>query len=250
MPHALALGPDVAVLQECACPEAESGALRWAGDNPKQGIAVLAGEGWSVEPIEVDEVPRWMVPFRVSGPRAFTLLAVWTLPTGSYSKALFDALERFRDLLSAGPAVVMGDFNTTSLLDRPGSAHGHGRIVGLLGEMGLESAYHAFHAEAPGAESRATYYHQWRREQPYHIDYCFVPREWLPGITGVRVGGYEEWAGRSDHRPLVVDVDLEDGIEGGRDAIRDRETGEDVAAGRPDRLAEQADPRIGRTRPP
>lgn len=40
---------------------------------------------------------------------------------------------------------------------------------------------------------------------PYHLDYCFVPVGWT--VRGVRVRGFVEWAGVSDLRPVVVDVE-------------------------------------------
>ena len=42
-------------------------------------------------------------------------------------------------------------------------------------ELGLVSAYHHLSGEVPGAETRASYYHQWNEFDPFHIDYCFVP---------------------------------------------------------------------------
>jgi endonuclease/exonuclease/phosphatase family metal-dependent hydrolase len=38
------------------------------------------------------------------------------------------------------------------------------------------------------------------------LDYCFVPESWP--IRGVSVGGEGAWAGLSDHRPVVVDLDV------------------------------------------
>ena len=36
------LAPDIVVLQECAKPVAETDQCLWFGDNPRQGIAILA----------------------------------------------------------------------------------------------------------------------------------------------------------------------------------------------------------------
>ena len=78
--------------------------------------------------------------------------------------------------------------------------------------MGLASAYHDNRGVAQGGESEPTHY--WRdrtKDGPtYHIDYVFVPRQWLPRVRSVEVGGFEDWcgAGLSDHVPIVVDLDL------------------------------------------
>jgi hypothetical protein len=207
-PFVRALSPHVAVLQECARPADASPDVRWAGENPNQGIAVLTANGYAAEPILIDaDVPRWMVPYRITGPVEFTLLAVWALPDrGSYSRAVCHGIDALAELITAGPAVVAGDFNANPVFDRKRRDWTYATIEARLHALGLASAYHAFHGEAPGQESRATYYHMWRQDLAYHLDYCFVPRAWLPTIQRVDVGGWEEWKGRSDHRPVIVDL--------------------------------------------
>src|SRR5690242_10660459 len=108
-----ALRPDVAVIQECARPEAESGEARWVGTNPNQGISILTANGFTAEPIAIDgEVPPWMVPFRITGPESFTLIAVWALPLrSSYSRAVCHGIDALAGLIAAGPTVMAGDFN-------------------------------------------------------------------------------------------------------------------------------------------
>jgi len=205
------LAPDVAVIQECARPEGESPRVRWVGDNPNQGLAVLTSADFVAEPMAVDaEVPRWMVPFRITGPVEFTLVAVWALPDrGCYSRAVCHGIDALSDLIARGPAVVTGDFNSNPVFDRKRRDWTYATIEARLHALGLASAYHAVHREAPGAETRATYYHTWRQDLAYHLDYCFVPRAWLPSIERVDVGSFEAWKGRSDHRPVTVDVLLD-----------------------------------------
>lgn len=206
-PFLRALAPDVAVIQECARPGDDSPDVRWIGDNPHQGVAVLTSNGYAAEPITVAEMPtKWFAPFRITGPEEFTLVAVWALPDrGSYSRAVCLGLDALADLIRGGPTVVTGDFNANPVFDRKRRDWTYATIEARLHALDLASAYHAFHAEAPGEESRATYYHTWRRDLAYHLDYCFVPRAWLPRIHRVDIGGFEEWKGRSDHRPVVVD---------------------------------------------
>lgn len=202
------VSPDIAVVQECARPPAGTPGVHWFGDIPRQGVAVFAGNGYRVDPLPSPrELPKWVLPLRVTGRACFTLVAVWTLPiAGSYSRALIEGVDALREMFAGGPTVVAGDFNASPVFDRPRARYGYLRAAALLAEAGVESAYHAFHAEAPGAERSATYYHQWKREQPFHIDYCFVPRGWLPRVRDVAVGSYDGWRGRSDHRPLLVDI--------------------------------------------
>ncbi|MCE3241944.1 MAG: exonuclease, partial [Deltaproteobacteria bacterium] len=80
--------------------------------------------------------------------------------------------------------------------------------VQQLTSLGLVSAYHHFFGEAQGAESRPTLYLRRDPEKPYHIDYCFIPEAWVTMLRSVEVGTDEPWARYSDHRPLVVDIDV------------------------------------------
>jgi len=207
-PFVRELAPDVAVIQECARPEAESPQVRWVGDNPNQGLAVLTSADFAAEPIAVDaEVPRWMVPFRIIGPVEFTLVAVWALPDrGSYSRAVCHGIDALAGLIASGPTVMAGDFNSNPVFDRKRRDWTYATIEARLHALGLASAYHAVHGEAPGAETRATYYHMWRQDLAYHLDYCFVPRAWIPSLQRVDVGSFDDWKGRSDHRPVTVEI--------------------------------------------
>ena len=77
-----------------------------------------------------------------------------------------------------------------------------------LGEQGLVSAYHAFHEEDFGGETRPTLLHTFRDDRAYHIDYVFLPQEWMAGVQGVEVGDPQRWIRElgSDHVPVVVDL--------------------------------------------
>ena len=68
------------------------------------------------------------------------------------------------------------------------------------------SAYHEWNAEAHGREKTPTYYFLWKEDRPYHIDYCFVPRNWLPRVRHVEIGSFDAWKSHSDHRPLLVEI--------------------------------------------
>jgi endonuclease/exonuclease/phosphatase family metal-dependent hydrolase len=100
---------------------------------------------------------------------------------------------------------VAGDFNTCASI-RGRVVPGFARLVELLADLGVESAYHAFTGESHGAESRATYFHLRDERQPYHIDFVFVPRAWRRRIRSVEVGAFSQWRDASDHCPVSVDV--------------------------------------------
>ncbi len=50
-----ALGPNIAVLQECSKPkEPTPKNLLWFGDNPRKGMAVVSGPGYKITPGPID----------------------------------------------------------------------------------------------------------------------------------------------------------------------------------------------------
>ena len=200
------LEPDLLILQEAARPASPAPEMLWFGDNPRLGLLVAGYGATTVK-------PGPLVPGRsahsvvVSGRYAFHLLAVWAKPEPTYIQALADTLSHHRAFLSAAPSVVAGDFNSNAIWDRPKHSVDHSRVVQQLEtDFGLVSAYHAATGSAQGSEQHATHYFRWQEASPFHIDYCFVPRTWR--IRGVGVGGFEAWKGLSDHRPLVVDVEM------------------------------------------
>jgi exodeoxyribonuclease III len=74
---------------------------------------------------------------------------------------------------------------------------------------GLISACHTHRCEKQGAETRPTYYFYRHQDQPFHIDYVFVPKGWR--VKSVEVGPFREWGQLSDHVPVVVDVSIGSG---------------------------------------
>jgi len=203
------LRPDIAVIQEVARPADPARAL-WYGSNPKQGLAVLARNGYTVDAVSTHAgVQRHIVPIQVTGPHHFFLLAVWSQrdPQHPYVQGVIRAVELYRDLIQAQPAVVVGDFNSNAIWDRKrNSARDHSALVSMLADLGLVSAYHSFHREEQGAETCATHYFRWKEDAGYHVDHCFVPTAWADKLTSVSVGRYADWAGSSDHRPVLVEM--------------------------------------------
>jgi exonuclease III len=201
---------DVAVIQECAKPLAESEHCLWFGANPRQGIAVISREPYRIRALNRRiGVPRYTIPIKVTGPASFLLLAVWSKgqQRHPYVEAVVKAVRLYRHLFTQ-PVVLMGDLNSNTFWDA-GHAddRSHSALVRILSELGLVSAYHAFRNEPHGSESQPTYYFQWKETRPFHIDYCFIPAAWSSQIGSVEVGSFGDWKGHSDHRPVIVDVE-------------------------------------------
>jgi hypothetical protein len=201
------VGPDVVVLQECARPSPPNPSVAWFGANPRQGVAIIGRAPFRVLPEPVREGTSSMFAGRVLGPVNFTVVAVWAQPEPNYSEALRRGLSIYRGLLTAAPSVLVGDFNSSVAWDAEHGRSDHQELDRQLREdFGLVSAYHVATGERPGSESRPTHYWRWQEASAFHLDYCYLPQAWVPGLESVTVGRYDEWADASDHRPLIVDV--------------------------------------------
>jgi endonuclease/exonuclease/phosphatase family metal-dependent hydrolase len=205
------LAPDVVFVQECApaqhlAPDAHvltrsingSKAIALGSLNPHYRLGELKrrrGAGNAV------------IASSVTGPVAFTALGIWS-QAPAYAGDAMRSLDAYAGLLRSGPAVVMGDLNSGTCLHRDESpSRNHRRLISALAGLGLVSAYHAFHRVEHGRETHATYRHQFKASQPWHIDFCFIPAAWVEHLVDVQVVD-EAWGLKSDHVPLKVDLRL------------------------------------------
>jgi endonuclease/exonuclease/phosphatase family metal-dependent hydrolase len=150
-----------------------------------------------------------MFPVLVSGPESFMLMVVWSKGSQPfpYVEGVVRGVQIYRKAFQNDASVLIGDLNSNVIWDHEHPRErNHSALTSVLTELGLVSAYHTFHGEAHGQESRATYYFHWKQDRGFHIDYCFVPKAWATSIRSVEVGSYEAWRSLSDHRPLLVDV--------------------------------------------
>ncbi|MFI5001253.1 MAG: hypothetical protein ACHQK9_15355 [Reyranellales bacterium] len=224
----LNLKPDIAIICECAEPERLRARCKsswiesepvWIGRNRHKGLAVFAFNGHTARLAEAYHPSlRYVAPVHVGGPTECSLLAVWAqnASAGSIRKyqlgPLRRALTRYKAFLGERPAVIAGDLNSNTIWDKPGWRNNHSTKVGIMEAMGLVSAYHAVRGELHGEESEPTLY--WRdrtKDGPtYHIDYVFLPTQWIEKVRELAVGSFETWcgAGLSDHVPVIVDVEV------------------------------------------
>jgi exodeoxyribonuclease-3 len=203
-----AFAPAIVFLQECrpTAPISPIGPFLTRRVNARKGIALASLDAdYHLEKLtRRANRGRAVIGATVSGPLSFTALGIWSQGP-HYVDDVMRTLKAYGKLLRSGPTIVMGDLNSGTNLAGPRSSNkGHARILDTLADLGLVSAYHAFHQCEHGQETHPTYRHQRKSSQPWHIDFCFVPVGWA--VVGVEVLDGKEWATTSDHLPLKVDV--------------------------------------------
>ena len=121
-----------------------------------------------------------------------------------YIGQIWMALNYYKKLLNQ-PLIIIGDFNWNMIWDAKPSYPLYGNladIIKILGSSGIQSTYHSFFRENFGDETRPTLFMYHKINRPYHVDYCFVSKNFE--LENVEIGNYAEWANYSDHMPLIV----------------------------------------------
>jgi exodeoxyribonuclease III len=210
------LGTDVAALSEVGTSGIGEGVdWHWNGGLEDRGVAIAAFSG-SFSEVQVTPA-RWGVAgLHDSG---ISLLGLWSSPAEKANATtcaaeVVSAVHASADLLTQHPGVVAGDLNSFSF-DKP-----FGKAIDALAELGYISLYHhrtgeLLQSKTPHPETTPTFYMQWNKAKPYHIDYCFVSEKLLDRVTGFEIGGYDQTVKDgdgnviiSDHVPLVLDLDV------------------------------------------
>jgi exodeoxyribonuclease-3 len=231
--HLDALGADVLIVQECENPAESTQAYRewagkylWQGTSKHKGIGIFPKNGhevaeakwsgafnvpgiastspaahWRTEDLEL------FLPFTVNA--EYTILGVWTKggddKVFGYIGQVWKYLQIHKEVLSRHKTLIVGDFNSNVIWDKPDRWWNHSDVVAELKEIGIESVYHSSHAEKHGQEKIPTFFLHRNAAKPYHIDYAFASADLLPHCR-ITVGQIELWSSQSDHMPLVVEL--------------------------------------------
>lgn len=216
--YILAYKPDVLVVPECEHPDKlkfSSEALRptqslWFGTNQNKGLGIFSYNNFKLQRME-EYNPKFktVVPIRVSRRRfGLTLYAIWANnpndPDGQYVTQIWKALKHYDGLLNDKRTVLVGDFNSNTIWDKPRRKGNHSDVVEALCQKRIYSTYHQYFQQVQGKEMHPTFYLYKNREKPYHLDYCFVSEDMIKKLQSVEVGDYISWKLYSDHVPLVV----------------------------------------------
>jgi exodeoxyribonuclease-3 len=229
------LGADILIIQECENPAESTEKYQmwagsnylWVGESRHKGVGVFPKNRNTVESL------NWKGDFKISGllseSRALnwstndlrlfmpfivndelTILGVWTKADKSneifgYIGQFWKYLQIHRDVLSKARTLVVGDFNSNSIWDKPERWWNHSDVIKELRDIELESVYHFQLQESQGKETKPTFFLQRNRDKPYHIDYIFASSDLLNNCE-LEVGQHDDWLPFSDHMPLCLSI--------------------------------------------
>jgi exodeoxyribonuclease-3 len=230
------LNADVYVVQECENPALSTqkfqdwaGDYLWTGKSKHKGLGVFPKNGHTVcashwngtfsQPGVSNSNPssswttndlKLFLPFILNN--KFQVLGVWTKADNaeafSYIGQLWKYLQIHRSQLNNKNTILLGDFNSNRIWDKPDCWWNHSDVVEELGAIGLQSVYHQQTIEQQGQETTPTFFLQRNVEKSYHIDYVFVSEELLQ-FSYLQVGKQTMWLSLSDHMPMTLKIEAD-----------------------------------------
>lgn len=209
--------PDILIIPECESLEKlkiQSDKIfyndfYWYGLNVNKGLGIFTFGNLKIKLIEsFNPNFKFIIALSIyNKDEEFTVLAVWTQKPSNhdcYTEQIWNAVNYYEDLLNKEKLIIVGDFNSNTIWDKPKRVYNHSNLVKLLEEKNILSSYHIYHKEKQGEESNPTLFLHRKFEKPYHIDYCFTSKYFIERLYKVEVGNYENWTKLSDHKPLII----------------------------------------------
>ena len=217
-----AFNPDIAVISECESPEILKfqdntklpSDVLWYGTNPNKGIGVFSYGDYRFQLLDCHNPAfKNILPIAVTdGKVDFTLFAIWANnpadKDGAYVTQIWKAINYYEDLIQETKTILIGDFNSNTIWDKPRREGNHTTVVNKLAEKKIFSTYHKYFNQIQGKEKHPTLYLYKRESKPYHIDYCFASSDFIEALENVEVGSYQEWTMHSDHKPLIIKFNI------------------------------------------
>lgn len=211
--------PDIVVIPECEhterlkFPSAEiiPTDIIWHGTNINKGLGILSFGNYRLKLLdEHNDNFRTILPISVTGgEKDFTLFGIWAHnpadKPNQYIGQVWKALHHYESLLNDTSTILIGDFNSNTIWDKPRREGNHSTVVQKLAAKGIQSTYHHYFNLSQSKEEHPTFLLYRHKNKPYHLDYCFASTDFMNDLISVEVGTYEDWHTHSDHCPLIVE---------------------------------------------
>ena len=218
----LAHKPDIVIVPECEQPaklKFEPGVpvpndVFWFGKNQNKGLGIFSYSNYKLQLNDIHNTSfRTILPLTVLNKKyQFTLFAVWANNpedrAHQYVGQVWKAINFYADLLRNKKTILVGDFNSNTIWDKPRRDGNHSTVVEFLANRGIHSTYHRFFNQIQGKEKDDTLFMYRHKNKSYHIDYCFASNDLIKKLSHVEVGKHSDWCKHSDHAPLIVTFNI------------------------------------------
>jgi exodeoxyribonuclease III len=213
--------PDILIVPECEnierllfAPHVKQPTdIFWYGENLHKGIGVFSYSNFKIKLLDIHNAAfKYVLPLSIYNDNIeLTVLAIWAQKPDKhdgYIEQIWNAAHFYRNLLEKENVILVGDFNSNSIWDKPKRIYNHTSLVHYLKTKNIISTYHYFHNQIQGKEKDNTLFMQRKIDKPYHIDFCFASQNLIDKLQHVEIGSYEKWTAHSDHKPLIVKFNL------------------------------------------
>ena len=183
--------------------------LFWFGKNPNKGLGIFSYTDFKIELLTIHNPEfKFVLPLSVSNDKIeLTVFAIWAQKPQNhdcYTEQVWNAVHFYSNLLGKENVIIAGDFNSSSIWDKPNRVYNHSNLVSFLKNKNIYSTYHTFNNQEQGKETVPTLFMHRKIERSYHIDFCFASNNLIDKMRSVEIGDYEGWTKLSDHKPLTV----------------------------------------------
>ena len=171
--------------------------MKWTGNYDSKGLGIIFNNA-TVEDCFDESLP-YAIPIKYED---IFILAFW--PTKieknqTYTKLARKIIEHYAVELKRNDSIITGDFNLYHKKDIPNKAADIIEIDDLLNSFGFKSLYHELRGEAFGSETKKTYFHRFKEDDAFFLDYTY---------SNFPIKKYEllDWDKEfSDHRCQVIE---------------------------------------------
>lgn len=227
------LQSDVLIVQECENPALSTNDYKawaknyiWEGESKNKGIGIFANTGIKITRLDwngsytlktglanlnkkltwTTKELRQFIPFMIDD--NYLCVAVWTKGSSDevfgYMGQFWKFLQIHKKELSVDNVIILGDFNSNKIWDKPDRWWSHSDVVSELASIDIKSLYHLQTGESQGQETTPTFFHQRKLSKPYHIDYVFIGQKVNKAL--LVVANSDNWLELSDHMPLSINI--------------------------------------------
>lgn len=172
-------GADVYVVPEIAREDkiklSDGFQMKWVGDEnfPSKGLGVIWKAGRGSVPEWRDESLHYAIPVFVDG---VLIIGIWPTKLDkkeTYTQIAKDILDHYSKQIKENKTIVTGDFNLYHRAEKKNTDADLLPINELIKSLCLTSVYHKDKRIEIGQETDATYYHQFKKERPFFLDYTY-----------------------------------------------------------------------------